>query len=59
MKLSEFSTGDLIKELSNRKGIQHVTAGLYQEFKVVGKYANRNIEFPEKYELLIIIIYQN
>ncbi|MBY7658422.1 BC1881 family protein [Lactiplantibacillus plantarum] len=54
MKLSEFSTGDLIKELSNRKGIQHVTAGLYQEFKVVGKYANRNIEFPEKYELLII-----
>ncbi|WP_191991405.1 BC1881 family protein [Levilactobacillus brevis] len=54
MQLSEITTEDLIKELSNRKGIQRVTAGLYQDFEVVGKYAKHDIEFPKKYEALVI-----
>ncbi|WP_338231010.1 hypothetical protein [Lactiplantibacillus paraxiangfangensis] len=54
MKIAEFSTEDLIQELSKRKGIQYVTAGAYQEFSVVGKYTHHDIKFPEKYGLLIV-----
>ena len=54
MNITEISTKELTEELAKRKGIQHVIAVLYQEFSVIGKYRHRGIEFPEKYELLII-----
>lgn len=54
MKLSEISKDNLIKELLQKKEIQYVTAGLYQECEAIGKYVNHNIKFPEKYKLLII-----
>lgn len=54
MDINEISTKELIKALSKRKGVQHVDAGTYQNFEVVGKYEHHGIEFPGKYELLII-----
>ncbi|KRK49011.1 hypothetical protein [Secundilactobacillus kimchicus] len=52
--VSDFSTKELLTELSKRKEVQYLRAGLYQKWKLIGKYGNRDIELPDEYGVLLI-----
>lgn len=52
--VSDFSTKELLTELSKRKEVHYLRAGLYQKWKLVGKYGNRDIELPDEYGVLLI-----
>lgn len=52
--LSDYSTEELISELSKRKGVQFLKAGIYQGWELKGKYSNHKIKLPDVYNVVLI-----
>lgn len=52
--LGNISTQQLIEELVKRKEVQLFDCGLYQQWQLIGRYSNRQIELPKEYQVLLL-----